>query len=106
MTGRRLLIVEDDAVFARTLARSFERRGYQVLHAEGAQRWPSDLDTVQLRAAAESLDAAAAAAKTLQFQLARAASGRTPRVDASAQAFVSGYDTGMQSVRDAVGMGE
>lgn len=30
MTDRRLLIVEDDAVFARTLARSFERRGYQV----------------------------------------------------------------------------
>lgn len=30
MTGRRLLIAEDDAVLARTLARSFERRGYQV----------------------------------------------------------------------------
>ena len=27
---RRLLIVEDDAAFARTLARSFERRGYAV----------------------------------------------------------------------------
>lgn len=27
---RRLLIVEDDAAFARTLARSFERRGYIV----------------------------------------------------------------------------
>ena len=26
----RLLIVEDDAAFARTLARSFERRGYEV----------------------------------------------------------------------------
>ncbi|MCZ2495897.1 response regulator [Xylophilus sp. Kf1] len=30
---RQLLIVEDDAAFARTLGRSFERRGYQVLHA-------------------------------------------------------------------------
>ncbi|MGE5649901.1 response regulator transcription factor [Noviherbaspirillum sp. UKPF54] len=30
---RLLLIVEDDAAFARTLGRSFERRGYQVLHA-------------------------------------------------------------------------
>jgi two-component system response regulator RegA len=30
MTERRLLIVEDDAVFARTLARSFERRDYRV----------------------------------------------------------------------------
>jgi two-component system response regulator RegA len=30
---RVLLIVEDDAAFARTLGRSFERRGYQVLHA-------------------------------------------------------------------------
>ena len=28
-----LIIVEDDAAFARTLARSFERRGYAVLHA-------------------------------------------------------------------------
>jgi two-component system, response regulator RegA len=30
---RLLLIVEDDAAFARTLARSFERRGYTVLVA-------------------------------------------------------------------------
>jgi two-component system response regulator RegA len=30
MTGHRLLILEDDAVLARTLARSFERRGYAV----------------------------------------------------------------------------
>jgi len=30
-----LLIVEDDEAFARTLGRSFERRGYQVLHAPG-----------------------------------------------------------------------
>jgi two-component system response regulator RegA len=30
---RLLLIIEDDAAFARTLGRSFERRGYQVLHA-------------------------------------------------------------------------
>ncbi|HEY8608289.1 MAG TPA: response regulator transcription factor [Noviherbaspirillum sp.] len=32
---RLLLIVEDDAAFARTLARSFERRGYRVLQAAG-----------------------------------------------------------------------
>ena len=30
-----LLIVEDDEAFARTLGRSFERRGYRVLHAPG-----------------------------------------------------------------------
>jgi two-component system response regulator RegA len=30
---RLLLIIEDDAAFARTLGRSFERRGYNVLHA-------------------------------------------------------------------------
>lgn len=29
----QLLIVEDDEAFARTLARSFERRGYRVLQA-------------------------------------------------------------------------
>jgi two-component system response regulator RegA len=32
-TERLLLIVEDDPAFARTLARSFERRGYTVLRA-------------------------------------------------------------------------
>ncbi len=37
-TDRLLLIVEDDEAFARTLARSFERRGYRVLHAEGIAR--------------------------------------------------------------------
>jgi len=30
---RELLIIEDDAAFARTLSRSFERRGYRVIHA-------------------------------------------------------------------------
>lgn len=37
---RTLLLIEDDAAFARTLGRSFERRGYTVLHTsslEGAQ---------------------------------------------------------------------
>jgi len=34
-TERLLLIVEDDEAFARTLTRSFERRGYRVLHADG-----------------------------------------------------------------------
>jgi two-component system, response regulator RegA len=45
MTGRRLLIVEDDAVLARTLARSFERRGYavEVLHG------PAELDAAAER---------------------------------------------------------
>ena len=33
---RLLVIVEDDATFARTLARSFERRGYRVMHAKNA----------------------------------------------------------------------
>lgn len=31
--GPSLLIVEDDAAFARTLSKSFERRGYSVQHA-------------------------------------------------------------------------
>lgn len=31
---RLLLLVEDDEAFARTLARSFERRGYRVLRAD------------------------------------------------------------------------
>ena len=39
---RRLLIVEDDATFARALQRSFERRGYLVWVA----RSPDELDAV------------------------------------------------------------
>ncbi|QQD19207.1 response regulator transcription factor [Spongiibacter nanhainus] len=38
--SRHLLLVEDDAAFARTLSKSFERRGYRVCHAaslEGVQ---------------------------------------------------------------------
>ena len=38
MTERRLLIVEDDATFARTLCRSFERRGYGVEVIDGPDR--------------------------------------------------------------------
>jgi two-component system response regulator RegA len=34
-TPRLLMIIEDDDAFARTLSRSFERRGYQVIHAPG-----------------------------------------------------------------------
>ena len=41
MSGR-LVIVEDDATFARTLARSFERRGYAVRTAAG----PDALDAL------------------------------------------------------------
>ncbi len=40
----RLLIVEDDPVFARTLARSFERRGYQVRVAHGPDGLDAALD--------------------------------------------------------------
>src|SRR6185312_9176530 len=35
---RRLLIVEDDAAFARTLGRSFERRGYAVASASSLEQ--------------------------------------------------------------------
>ena len=42
--SRRLLIVEDDAAFARTLARSFERRGYAVRHAAGLDALPPLLE--------------------------------------------------------------
>jgi two-component system response regulator RegA len=43
--AERLLIVEDDAAFARTLGRSFERRGYGVLPRRASSRsdkrcWP------------------------------------------------------------------
>ena len=41
---RRLLIVEDDAAFARTLVRSFERRGYQVRHLAGEDGMAALLD--------------------------------------------------------------
>jgi two-component system, response regulator RegA len=42
MIAHKLLILEDDTVFARTLARSFERRGYTVEVRNG----PEDLDAL------------------------------------------------------------
>lgn len=36
-TGRTLILIEDDAAFARTLGRSFERRGYTVLTANSLE---------------------------------------------------------------------
>jgi ActR/RegA family two-component response regulator len=42
---RLLLIVEDDAAFARTLARSFERRGYTVLVASTLEEVTKLLET-------------------------------------------------------------
>ncbi|RST56551.1 response regulator transcription factor [Variovorax sp. MHTC-1] len=42
---RLLLIVEDDAAFARTLCRSFERRGYTVLQATTAEKVTEILKT-------------------------------------------------------------
>lgn len=45
MSGeRRLVIVEDDEVFARTLQRSFERRGYAVSHAATPEQLRALLD--------------------------------------------------------------
>ena len=43
-TERRLLLVEDDAAFARTLARSFERRGYEVRTITGEDGLPALLE--------------------------------------------------------------
>lgn len=40
-TERHLLIVEDDDAFARTLARSFERRGYRVQRAASIDDVPA-----------------------------------------------------------------
>ena len=37
-TERHLLIIEDDAAFARTLGRSFERRGYRVMLAASVEQ--------------------------------------------------------------------
>ncbi|SHG62141.1 response regulator transcription factor [Massilia sp. CF038] len=42
---RELLIIEDDAAFARTLGRSFERRGYRVLHAASYEQACTVLQT-------------------------------------------------------------
>jgi two-component system response regulator RegA len=44
-TDRLLLIVEDDAAFARTLSRSFERRGYTVLLAASLEEVNTLLET-------------------------------------------------------------
>jgi two-component system response regulator RegA len=43
--ARVLLIVEDDASFAKALRRSFERRGYRVLQAESQEQMKQVLQT-------------------------------------------------------------
>jgi len=45
MAERLLLIVEDDQSFAKTLERSFERRGYRVLRAASAEEVANILET-------------------------------------------------------------
>lgn len=47
MTRRTLMIVEDDQVFARTLARSFERRDYAVHVVHGPAELEKALQTVR-----------------------------------------------------------
>lgn len=47
MVGRTLIIVEDDEAFARTLARSFERRDYMVHVVRGAAELEQTLETVR-----------------------------------------------------------
>ncbi|MFJ5486437.1 response regulator transcription factor [Hansschlegelia beijingensis] len=42
---RLLVIVEDDAQFARTLRRSFERRGYEAMHASSLEELQELLKT-------------------------------------------------------------
>jgi two-component system response regulator RegA len=44
MADRNLLIIEDDEGFARTLSRSFERRGYQVRALHGETGLPALLE--------------------------------------------------------------
>lgn len=60
-TPRRLLVVEDDEAFARTLCRSFERRGYEVRAATALDEvrallpdWSPDYAVVDLKLAAGS----------------------------------------------------
>lgn len=59
--SRRLILIEDDAKFAGALKRSFERRGYDVVHAEGVETAREALDgfspgyaVVDLKLAGES----------------------------------------------------
>ena len=60
-TPRRLLVVEDDEAFARTLCRSFERRGYEVRAAATLDEvrallpdWSPEYAVVDLKLAAGS----------------------------------------------------
>lgn len=58
---RRIVIVDDDAAFARTLARSFERRGYEVRSANNLagltdllRTWQPDHAVVDLKLGTDS----------------------------------------------------
>lgn len=66
---RRLIIVEDDARFAATLRRSFERRGYQVWVADSVEAVASMLDEAAPGYAVVDLKLAAASGLTCIQQL-------------------------------------
>ncbi len=52
---RKLIIVEDDEKFAATLKRSFERRGYEVVHVHGLDEALAALETFAPRYAVVDL---------------------------------------------------
>ena len=66
---RQLLIVEDDDAFARTLQRSFERRGYEVLRAADLAQVRALLDTHRPGHAVVDLKLAGAASGLACVQL-------------------------------------
>lgn len=74
--------------------------------ADGAAAWPNGVSVEELARAADSFDRAAAAAKTLQFQLARVASGRTARIDKAAEALAAGYRAAIHDARAALDLEE
>ena len=57
--GRLLLIVEDEPTFARTLARSFERRGYRVIAASDPDEMQAVLNGTHRRMPSSTSSSAA-----------------------------------------------
>ncbi|PIC00060.1 response regulator transcription factor [Caulobacter sp. X] len=71
---RKLIIIEDDEKFAATLKRSFERRGYEVVHARGLDEALTALTTFAPRYAVVDLKLAGESG----LACVRALAGRDP----------------------------
>ena len=100
--NKHLLIVEDDAGFAKTLKRSFERRGYTVVHASTVEEVPDALEERSFGYAVVDLKLGGEDGLTLAVYINNALRGPSVTADKSGAALNFNRDLGQLAVGDTV----